>query len=527
MDLLLTVLALLVGCLGLAILARRLDVPDAVLLTVGGIAASLVPGTQVDLDPRFALAFFLPPILQAAAYSTPWREFRFHLRPILLLAFGLVLVTTVAIGAALKWLAPELPWAVCFAFGAIVSPPDAVAATSVLERLGVPRRIVAVLEGESLLNDASGLVLYGMAVGAAVGGDFSASAAMLDLLWVASGGIAVGLAFGFVTVRLLAMLDDTLFETLLSLLVAYASFLAAEALHLSAVLSTVACGLMIGRHAPTVMSPRTRLEAKASWDLVIFSLNSLVFILIGLQLDEVLERLGGGTEVLPLLGWGALLSLVAVLVRFAFVFPAAYLPHWLSPALRRRDPAPTWQATFVISWLGMRGVVSLAAALALPERTSDGAPFPGRDLLLFLTFVVIVLTLVGQAVAAPSLIRRLRLPAHEHQVAEERESAVRRQLADAAVARLRMLAADPLEGAMVQDILPDYIARAAHEGEAGTAAAAARRVARLRYRLDAVAAERAELMRLHAAHAVDELLFAKLVRDLDYEELRLRRRMAQ
>jgi len=527
MTLLLTVLTLLVCCLGLAILARRLDVPAAVLLTLGGIVASFVPGPELSLDPQFTLAFFLPPILQAAAYSTPWREFRFNLRPILLLALGLVLVTTVVIGAALKWLVPELPWAVCFAFGAIVSPPDAVAATSVLERIGAPRRVVSVLEGESLLNDASGLVLYGIAVAAAVDGQFSPAGALGELVLLGAGGVALGLAFGYGTVWLLKRLDDTLIETLLSLLVAYASFLAAETVHVSAVLSTVACGLVIGWHAPTVMSPRTRLEARASWELIVFVLNSLVFILIGLQLDDTLARLGGWREVLELIGYGLVLSLVAVLIRFAYVFPATYLPRWLSPSLAARDPAPPWQAVVMIAWLGMRGVVSLAAALALPTTTADGSAFPGRDLVLFLTFVVIVTTLVGQALAAPHLIRRLRIPVSALASTAEHESAVRLRLADAAVSRLRELAADPLEGAMVQDILPDYLARAAHEGESGTAAAEARRVARLRYRLDAAAAERSELMRLHREHAVQDLVFVKLLRDLDYEELRLRRRLAE
>jgi Na+/H+ antiporter len=405
----------------LVIIARKLAVPYPIFLVVGGLALSFIPHLpEVKLNPTVVFYFFLPPLIYPAALFTSWRDFRRNLRPILLLAIGLVLFTMVAIAGAAHALIPGLPWAAAFALGAIVSPPDAVAATSVIRRLSVPRRIEAILEGESLVNDATALVALQFAVGALMTGSFSLGNAALHFVWAAIGGVSFGLLVGLVMRWVQRRLDDPPVQITISLLTPFLAYLPAERLHASGVLATVAAGIYLGWHSPLTIRARTRIPLYAFWEIITFLLNGLVFITIGLQLPSIVRGLR--EESLESLIENALLiSGAVVLVRIGWVFVATYLPRLFSKKLRIRDPY-SWKHIALIAWAGMRGVVSLAAAFALPFALPGGTPFPGRNYILFLTFCVILTTLVVQGLTLPLIIRKLGIEA-DHSTDEEERSA--------------------------------------------------------------------------------------------------------
>lgn len=508
------VLLLLGAAVPFALAARLLHIPRATGLVLGGMALALVPGVPaVTLDPALAMALFLPPLLQGSAYFTVWRDFRANLRPILLLAIGCVAFTTFAVGVAAHLLLPVLPWAACFALGAIVSPPDAVAASSVVEHLHLPPRLVTVLEGESLVNDATGLVLYRFAVVAALTGVFDPTLAAASFVGVAVGGIVVGIACGWLTVQLLRRLHDTNLEIAASFLVSWASYLAAEALGASGVLSTVACGLVLGRHRHAVFSSRTRLEARATWSFAMFVLDALVFVLIGLSLHGVLGRLG--PRAWSLLPMAAAVTATMIAARFVWIYPGTYLPRFLSPRLRARDPYPPVSMPTVLAWAGMRGVVSLAAALALP------AAFPGRDAILFLTFVAILATLLIQGPTLAPLIRLLGV-SHEGQHHGDAAATARAAVVAAKLSLLEERAADPLEGAIARDLLAEF-----RIGAAAGGAGRAERLARLSLRLETLTAGRAALLDLHRAQRIHESVVDTLEQELDLEELRARNELGR
>jgi len=517
------VLLLIAACIGFAVIARHLALPYAVILVVGGMALALIPGLPaVRLDPELALAFFLPPLLQASAYRTDWRAFRFNLRPILLLAVGAVLFTALCVAVVAKLLLPELPWAAAIALGAIVAPPDAVAAASVLQRLRLPRRIVTVLEGESLLNDASSLVLYRLAVAAVAAGALEPGEAALSFALVAIGGGVIGYAIARVANWTFARLNDPLLETALSFLVAYASFLAAEAAHVSGVIAVVTTGLVIGQSQHRVLSAQTRIFARAVWEFVEFILNGLVFILIGLQLNGILDRLGDRGWV-ELMGIAVAISAVLIISRFVWVFPSAHLQRAL-PGVREKDPVPPAPHLTVIAWAGMRGVVSLAAALALP------LDFPERDLLIFLAFCAILATLVVQGTTLEWMIRRLGVAEPTPRDGIEPEEAVARHLAaEAALAEIQSRLDDPLEGAIAADLVPEFRDRAGHllRTASGTAAASAERTARRRIRIAAGEAARRRLVTHHRDSALSDEVLTKLIGEIDLEEIRVRQVLGQ
>src|SRR5436190_6274472 len=397
---------LLLAVAVLALLARRLTIPYPILFVVGGLLLGLIPKLpKVRLDPELVFLFFLPPLLFPAALFTSWRDFRANLRPISLLAIGLVLFTTVAVA----WLAHHfmgLPLTAGFVLGAIISPPDAIAATAIAARLKVPRRIVTILEGESLVNDATALVAYRFAVMAVVTGSFWLARASGQVFLVGIGGILIGLAVGWLAGQFHKRVDDAPIEITVSLLTPFVAYLSAERLSVSGVLAVVTAGLYLGWRLPELLTFKTRLQGGPVWEMVEFLLNGFVFILIGLQLPEVLRALSHNSISIPRLVWYALLiSLAVILIRLLWVFPAAYLPRLLSKKLRQRDPYPSWRHVTILAWTGMRGVVSLAAAMALPITMQDGRPFPGRDLILFLTFLVILGTLVVHGVMLPPLFR--------------------------------------------------------------------------------------------------------------------------
>lgn len=419
-----------------ALLAHKWEIPYPIMLVLGGLAFALIPGLpRVRLNPELVFLFFLPPLLYPAALFTSWRDFRANLRPISLLAIGLVLFTTAAIGW-LTHLLTGLPPAAGFVLGAIVSPPDAVAATAVTERLRVPRRIITILEGESLVNDATALVAYRFAIAALLTGTFSLTQATGKFALVSAGGILMGLAVGWIVSRVQARLDDPPVQITLSLLTPFAAYLPADHLGVSGVLAVVAAGIYIGRRSPQTITARFRLQAFPVWEMIVFLLNGLVFILIGLQLPEVMKNLAGRPT--PELLWqAAAISGAVILVRLLWVFPGIYLPRLLFPKKCARDPAPNWRPALIIGWTGMRGVVSLAAALALPLTLTDGSPFPGRDLILFFTFSVILATLVLQGLSLPFLIRSLKV---KDDGGHEREERLARLKANqAALARLHEL----------------------------------------------------------------------------------------
>lgn len=417
----------------LVAVARRTWVPYPIFLVLAGLVIGLIPGLpHLELHPEIVFIVFLPPILTSAAFFIPVRDIQTNLRPILLLSLGLVLFTVLGLGFALHAMIPSIPLAAAFAFGAMVAPTDAIAATSVAERLGLPQRLVTVLEGEGLINDASGLISLRTALGA-LGGGFSLWSAGLEFVWVVLGGALVGLLLGWVLNRVLSYLDDTPVEVLLTFIGSFAAYLIAERLHVSGVLACVMLGLLTGRASARTMSPRTRVQATAVWEVVIFLLNGLAFILIGLQLPAVLSGLGT-YAVFELILKGLVLGLIAIVLRFVWVFPATYLPRMLSRAVRERDPVPSWKYPTVISWAGMRGIVSLAAALALPEN------FPERNLVLFLTFCVILVTLVGQGLTLPWLVGRLKLEIDN--TLEREEAWARFAAAQSSLARLDQLEAE-------------------------------------------------------------------------------------
>jgi CPA1 family monovalent cation:H+ antiporter len=516
-------LILLACALVLGLTARRFGMPYPIALTLGGLALSFVPGLpRVGLDPHTVFTVFLPPILYQAALTTSWRDFRANLRPIFLLAVGLVVTTTLAVGFVAHWLIPGLPLPVAFVLGAIVSPPDAVAATAVMRKLGLPQRVVTVLEGESLVNDASGLVLYNFAVAAVLTGEFSASEAGLQFIVVAVGGVLFGVVLGRLAVALHSRFADPLLEITLSIILPFAAYLAAEVAHVSGVLAVVVAGLVRGWYAPEIFTPQARQLAVGVWELGVFVLTSLIFILIGLQLPQIVAGLAAYSWG-ALLFYGVVVSLTAIVVRFAWVFPATILPRLISRRLRRVEPTPPWQTLVVISWSGMRGVVSLAAALALPLTLGGEAPFPSRDLVIFLAFAVILATLVGQGLTLGPLIRRLSIPRDEG--LEEEERGARLETAHAAVAAMDRL--------VVQEGVPDALADPLREEYSWRIVALTdpetlqlRRETpearnRRRLRLAAIAAERERVLALRRNLVIGDEVLRRLQRELDLEEMRL------
>ena len=430
-------LALLVAFTALLAAAPRLRVPYPILLVLGGLALGFAPGVpEIQIPPQVVLFGILPPLLYSAAFFTSLRDLRANKRPIGLLSTGLVLCTT----AGVAWVAHSavngLPWSSAFVLGAVVSPTDPLAATSIAQRFGIPRRIVAIVEGEGLVNDGSALVLYKFAVLAVVSGSISMSSATLSFIWTVVGGVGIGLALGWVIRQVRLRLNNPPLEITIALLTGYFTFIPAYLLGASGVLAVVTAGVYVGWYTPQLTTVETRLQGDAVWEILTFLLNGLLFVTVGLSLPAVLDGLGG--HITTTLVWQALAVVAAVIViRFLWVFPATYVPRALSKRIRAADPYPPWQYPALISWTGMRGAVSLAAALAIPLHTDAGVDFPGRDLIIYLTFAVILATLVGQGLTMPMVIRALGL--EDDGVAEREAVKARIHAADAALNRIDQL----------------------------------------------------------------------------------------
>jgi monovalent cation/hydrogen antiporter len=515
---------LVLGALAVTAVSRRLRLPAPLTLVVAGLAISAIPGVpSYELDPDLVLYAILPPLLYSAALDSSYLRIRQNVRAIGLLAVGAVLVTTVVVGLAAWWLVPGLPLASALVLGAVVAPPDAVAATAVGRRLGLPRRLMTILGGESLVNDATALTAYRVAVALAAGAGYGILEGLGVFVLAAAGGAAVGWALGWVVHRVRLWLRDGVLESALGLLVPFVGYWLAEQVHASGVLAVVMAGLYLG-HRGHQAQPVARLQDEAVWRAADTLLEAFVFALIGLQLRAVTDAVDTGLGRLTLIG--AVLVLVAVVVRILWVFPATYLPRRLSPRLRARDPAPPWRMPAVISWAGMRGVVTLAAAAAVPLTTEAGTPFPGRDEIVYLAFLVTVGTLLLQGATLPTIIRRLSVRGRDDYTDALAEAQAQNDAARAATARLDELDdGDPLAEGAVAKLRASLEARtnAAWErlggGGDGTTPSAIYR--RLRHEL--LSAEREVFLGYRNARRIDDEVFRRIQRELDLEEVMLER----
>jgi monovalent cation/hydrogen antiporter len=393
----------------LALLSNRYKYPFAVVLVLAGLLISLIPGLPgIMLKPEIVFFVFLPPLLYAAAWNTSWRDFKANLRPISLAAIGLVFFTTTCVAILVHYMIPEFTWAQSFLLGAIVSPPDAVAATSITRGLGIHPRIIAILDGESLVNDASALVGYKYALGAILAGSFSLGSASLNFILVFCGGVAVGIALGFCIYWLhTKWIKDAVLDVTITFLTPFAAYLLAEKMHVSGVLAVVSSGLYLAFRSAEIFSHQSRIQAYAVWEVVIFILTALVFILLGLQLKVIIRDFDQG-ELFQLILYGIIISMVCLIVRLIWIVPAATIPRLLSRRIRETEYFDK-RNIIVFVWAGMRGIVSMAAALAIPL-TLHGSKFPNRSEIIFLTFCVILFTLTLQGVTLPWVINALKLP---------------------------------------------------------------------------------------------------------------------
>jgi len=516
-----TVLALLVPTTVLAVLAKKISVPYPIVLVIGGSLLAFVPGLPVPrLDPQLVFLLFLPPILYAAAYFTSWRDFRDSLPSITLLAVGLVAATTAAVALAFHAVVPEAGWGAAFVLGAIVSPPDAVAATAIAQRLHLPRRIVTILEGESLVNDATGLVLLKFATAAVVTGSFSAPEGALDFVLLVAGGLAVGIAIGVSFAKVQRFLDDSVLAATASLLVSFLTYIVAERLHVSGVLAVVTAGLIQGRAVPHLWNAKVRIEATAFWDTVVFVLNALIFVLIGLQLRSIVAGLSAFSRETVVDAVFATLA-AAVGIRILWMFPGAYLPRLLFPAYAARSPKPPWPWVLLVGWTGMRGIVSLAAALALPSETASGVPFPARNLVLIVTFAVIFGTLVVQGLTLPAFIRWLGIGIDGTAWREERQA--RKALAEAGLSRVDTLTEEHVIPAHqvhpVRQELLDRLRQLVREEPVDPVPNSTPE--RIRWiRRESLTAQREKLLLLRQEEAIGDDVLHRLQHELDLEEMR-------
>ncbi len=496
----------------LTALARRLPVPTPILQVVAGFLVGMVPGIAIpDLDPNLVFFVFLPPILWAAAMFTSVRDFKRNVGSIGALAVGLVLVTTAVVAIAARMLFPGLPWAAAVALGAIVSPPDAVAATAIVSRLPVPRRVITVLEGESLVNDASALVLYRTAVTAAVTGLFSWGESIVRFFIDAGVGSLIGLLVAWLIIVAVRRTKDPLAEALLTLAGPYVAWLAAESLHVSAVLACVAGGVYLQQHLSTAVGPTSRLQTRTVWDLVVFLLNAVIFLLLGAQFGTLLALVPPGS-LGTVFRSGAIITAVAIVVRLLWV-PLVVVVRQRTSA-RHRDASPRWRSLALVSWTSMRGVVSLATALALPRLTDAGYPFPFRTEIILVAMSVIVLTLLVQGLTLAPLVRALRFEPEQAHHAEERLA--RREATRRGAEALEDLAhEDWVDQRDVDALRLEVRDRAMMTEQKGGSWAGRRRL-----RLAMIDAERRMLIRLRNEDAISDEVLRALEQELDLESVR-------
>jgi CPA1 family monovalent cation:H+ antiporter len=520
----LVLLALLGAAAGLIAVSQTVRVPYPILLVVGGLALGFVPGIpNIELPPDLVLVAVLPPLLYGSAFFTSLRDFRANIKPIGLLAIGLVLTTMVLVAVVAHAVIPDLSWACAFVLGAIVSPTDPTAVTSIAGRVGLPRRIVSLIEGESLVNDGTALVAYRYAVVAVVAGSFSLASAAGHFVLSVLGGIALGVGVGYVIRQVRRRIDNPPAEITISILSGYFAYLPAHAAGVSGVLAAVTTGIYMGWYTPELTDAQMRLQGVAVWEILFFILNALLFALVGLQLPGILDELSGRSAG-TLLAYAAIVTLAVMAARFLWIFPAKLVPRlWRTDLVREGAHSP-WKGATVLSWAGMRGAVSLAAALALPLLTDAGDPFPNRALIIFLTFSVILGTLVVQGLTLPSLIRALGL--EEDGLADKEDAKARIHAAEAALARLDELVdedwvredtVERLRG-MFNFRRDRFSSRFDPDGDGSIEDRSAAYQRLLRELLDA---ERRAVLDLRREGRIDDEVMRRVVRDLDLEEARL------
>ncbi|MFJ4791023.1 Na+/H+ antiporter [Streptomyces sp. NPDC088794] len=517
-------LLLVAGSAAVAAAARRTPVPAPLLLVAAGLVVSYVPGVPgYTLDPDVVLPLVLPPLLYTSATDSSYLDLRAQLRPVALLSVGYVLFATFVVGWAAYQIVPGLPLTAALVLGAVVAPPDAVAATAVARRVGLPSRVTTILQGESLVNDATAITAYRVAVAAAVGEGATWAGGIGEFLLAAVGGVGIGLILMVPLHWLRTHLKEALLQNTLSLLIPFVAYAVAEQVHASGVLAVVVVALYLG-HRNWEVDFATRLQEEAVWKMVAFVLESAVFALIGLQLPVVLKGLGayeGGRA-----AWYAVaVFLVVVASRFIWVYPATFLPRILSARIRRREENPTWKAPFVIGWAGMRGVVSLAIAFSIPEHMHNGEEFPGRNLILFLTFTTVIGTLVVQGVTLPPLIRLLKLPGRDTQAETLAEANAQAQASRVAEQRLDELLAD--ESNALPPPLADRLRSALERrrnavwerlGQVNPITGESVDDTYRRLSREMISAERAMFVRLRDGRYIDDEMLRTMLRRLDLEE---------
>src|SRR3954452_20952964 len=515
---------LLVAVAGLSALARRLSIPYPIVLVIGGALFGFVPGLpQVNLDPDVVLVVFLPPLLYSAAFFANLGDLRRDLRAISITSIGLVLATMCAVAVVAHELIPGMSWGVAFVLGAIVSPTDPLAGAMIMRRLSVPRRQVSIVEGEGLFNDATALVAFRVAVAAVVGGSFSLAEAGLDFVLAAAGGGAIGLAIGFVVAEIRKRTEDAQVSITISLLTGYAAFIPANSVGASGVLAAVTAGIYMGLRGPSIIPPRTRLQGLFVWDILDFLINAVLFVLVGLELRTVVDSLDG-YSVSDLAGYALAISGVVVGTRIVWAMTVPYLIRALDRRESQRARRTTVASRLVVAWSGMRGAVSLAAALAIPLTTDAGGPFPHRDLIIFLTFSVIFVTLVAQGLSLPVLIRRLGITSDGTEETEE----IRARLVASKAALERL---DALEGEewtrdeTVERMRALYRYRkrrfAARAGKIEDDGYEDRSLAYQQMVQIVLAAQRDALIRMRSRGEVSNEVMNRVIRELDLEETRL------
>ena len=529
MELIELTLALLLAVAAVAALGKWVSAPLPVLLVAGGVALSFLPGFRsLKIAPDIFFLLFIPPLLFSDAWLIPKRDLLKVIRPVLLLAFGLVFLTVLAIGYLMHWLIPDLPLAAAFALGAVISPTDAVAVRSISARLAIPSRVSTIIDGESLINDASGLIAFKFAVAAALTGAFSWDRAIMEFFLSSGGGFVLGVAVAWSIGQLRVGLrrfcvDDPTIQTVISLLTPYAAYLAAEALGVGGILAVVGAGLYAGAHDLRNLEPATRAHAWEVWRMVLFAFNGIVFVLLGVQLHSIIAGLTRAGA-LQFAGYALALSGAVIALRIVWVFPAAYLPLFLSRRIREREGIHNPRAVFLTGWAGIRGSVTMAAALSIPFAAAGGAPFPGRDLIILLAASVIVVTLLVNGMALPFVIRTLGI--HGDRIAEREERAARIATAQAAIEALRrrlpsLKTAE--ESAFATSLLGGYeqrVQRYSANAERRTRLDAQHASQRSIW-LAALAAERAELMQMRETDIINDEVLRRLQVDLDLEETRI------
>lgn len=511
-------------------LARRFQTPYPIVLVIAGLLLSFVPGLpQVSLNPNVVLLILLPPLLFAAATNTAWRDFRFHLVSILMLAFGLVGFTVVGVGVVSDWLLPGFDWRIGLVLGSVICTTDAIAATSIASRVGLPRRIIDVLEGESLVNDASGLLALEFAVALVTTGERPTLAAgILQILYLLGGGIAVGFIVAWIAQFAQKHVSDAPVEITISLIVPYLAYLSAEQIHASGALAVVVCGIYLGRVNSEVYTTQARLEGIGVWNTLDFVLNGTVFIVIGLQLRTILADIRSMSH-MQLIRDAAIVSALTIGLRLLWMYPGSAIAYLIRRYFLKQNVArPTAKGVFIIGWTGMRGVLALAAAISLPQTLDDGSPFPERDVIIFLTFCVILVTLVLQGLTLPMLIRKLGLAQEEKRPAEEQEA--RRLMLTSALAYLGNLQkVDSTELLSVrEDITRHYQQRLSSldqdKSDEGISLYTEMKHSRwLNNELRRV--ERATLQQLYADDKINDSVLRGLERELDLLDARFERRV--